>query len=88
MQIKGQYSLSDFRIKILGGYKLSDFNEEYEKIMRSPITQYTKDVKLAELMTIMEKEFSVPMLKDVEWERNNRKVIAMYRKISNSRKLV
>ncbi|QJX74728.1 hypothetical protein [Priestia megaterium] len=88
MQIQGQYSLSDFIIKISGGYKLSDFNEEYEKIMRSSITQYTKDVKLAELMTLIEGVFSVPLLRDEEWERNNKKVIAMYRKISNSRKLV
>lgn len=67
--------------------KLSGVNREYELIMHSADKQYDKDVKLSKLMTKMEREFSVPLLKNEQWERNNKKVIAMYRKISNSRKL-
>lgn len=68
--------------------KLSDVNREYELVMHSTDKQYDKNVKLSKLMTKMEREFSVPLLRNEEWERNNKKVIAMYRKISNSRKLV
>lgn len=44
-----------------------------------------KATKLANLMTDMERLYSIPMLKNEEWERENRKVIALYRKISRSR---
>ncbi len=38
-------------------------------------------------MTDMEGYFSIPMLKNEEWERENRKVMALYRKLSRSRAL-
>ncbi|SDM42089.1 hypothetical protein [Bacillus sp. OK048] len=64
---------------------LSDIEKEYATILHSSDEQ--KDVKLAGLMTKLEREFSIPMLKDEQWERNNKAVIAMYRKISISRDL-
>lgn len=90
MQIQGQYSLLDFSKKILGGHKLSDFNEEYEKIMRSSIKQSTKTNALAELMTLMEGRYSIILSTKEgwnEWKENNKEAYALYKKISDSRVL-
>jgi hypothetical protein len=64
---------------------LSDINKRYEEIMFSNESQQVKTTKLSRLMTEMEGMFSIPMLRDDEWESENRKVIALYRKISKSR---
>lgn len=70
-----------------GGNKLElkNINQIYENIIHSKLANDVKDQQLAELMTAMEKEYSIPLLRDQEWENQNRKVIAMYRKISESR---
>jgi hypothetical protein len=65
--------------------KLSDINKRYEEIMLSNDSQQVKTTKLSNLMTEMEGVFSIPMLRNDEWESENRKVIALYRKISKSR---
>lgn len=64
---------------------LTEINKEYEKIMSANLNPHNRAVKLAQLMTRMEGEYSIPMQKNVEWEQQNRKVIALYRKISLSR---
>lgn len=65
---------------------LSDYQKQYEDIIHSAFSEKTKDEKLANLMTELEKEFCIPILKDSKWENNNKKVIALYRKISMTRK--
>ncbi|MBG9728002.1 hypothetical protein ABD87_00150 [Lysinibacillus sphaericus] len=65
--------------------ELKKINQEYENIIHSGLASYVKDKKLSELMTVMEKKYSIPLLKNQEWENQNRKIIAMYRKISESR---
>lgn len=64
---------------------LSDYQREYESIIHAD--QPRKDILLADLMTEMEKQFKIPMLRNEEWERENVKVIAMYRKLSITRTL-
>jgi hypothetical protein len=64
---------------------LKEINQEYENIMHSNLSADKKTRMLSELMTQMEGEFSIPMLRKPEWENQNRKVIALYRKISRSR---
>ncbi|MEC0723107.1 hypothetical protein P8882_23165 [Bacillus haynesii] len=66
---------------------LSDYQKQYEDIIHSASSEKIKDEKLASLMTELEKEFCIPMLKNPKWERNNKKVIALYRKISMTRTL-
>ncbi|MGJ9460699.1 hypothetical protein [Oceanobacillus sp. CF4.6] len=66
---------------------LAWFNNEYEKVLHSGLSDSQKSKEYANLMTEMEYKFKVPMLKDPEWEKENRSVIALYRKISNSRDL-
>ena len=64
---------------------LKEINQEYENIIHSNLSNDKKSHKLARLMTQMEGEFSIPMLRNQEWENQNRKIIALYRKISRSR---
>jgi hypothetical protein len=64
--------------------KLSEYHQRYEQIMKMEPGR-ERDRLLAELMTMMEKEYRIPLLRDPEWEKKNRKVIALYRKISMSR---
>lgn len=66
---------------------LKEINERYEKIILSNTPQDEKDKQLAGLMSEIETDFNIPMLRRPEWERENRSVIALYRKIANSRKL-
>jgi len=66
---------------------LADYNKQYEDIIHSDLTDYQKGVRLGELMTVLEYEFRIPMLRNVAWEQENKTVIALYRKVSLSRKL-
>ncbi|GED34472.1 hypothetical protein BCE02nite_56130 [Brevibacillus centrosporus] len=68
--------------------RLSEIQREYEAILALDIKPFEKDKKLSALMTIMEGEFRIPLLRDKEWEENNKPVIAMYRKLSISRQTV
>lgn len=51
------------------------------------MNQELKDKKLSSLMDILEKKFNIPMIRDEEYEKRNRAVIALYRKIARSRSL-
>lgn len=70
--------------------KLSEINKintMYEEILHSDLSEDLKTQKFAELMTIMERKYKIPFLRDPEWEKENKAVISLYRKISLSRKL-
>ena len=66
---------------------LGQFNKRYEEIIHSNLSSNRKAVKLADLMTELEAEFKIPMVRNEKWEQENRAVIALYRKISMSRDL-
>ncbi|KZZ82531.1 hypothetical protein [Bacillus sp. SJS] len=66
---------------------LAIINEKYESILCSPLSSGEKSREYGQLMTLMEREFKIPALRDPEWEKENMAVIAMYRKISMSRDL-
>jgi hypothetical protein len=67
---------------------IKEYNERYEEILHSDdLNSKEKTMELADLMTDMEYEFKIPMLRNEEWEKDNKKVIALYRKISMSRDL-
>lgn len=65
--------------------KLHYFNQIYENIMHSDASQEEKDRQLARLMTELEKVFNIPVLRDPEWEKENKAVVALYKKVSMSR---
>ena len=66
---------------------LADINKEYEAVLHADLDQKQKNKKLSELMTYLELHYKVPILSDPEWERQNKAVIALYRKIAHSRNL-
>lgn len=68
--------------------KLKKFEQEFKNILeRQDLEQDRKDIQLSALMTDMEREFKIPMLKNEDYEKENKDVIALYRKISRSRQL-
>jgi hypothetical protein len=66
---------------------LDYFNQMYEDILQLKLSISKRDGKLAQLMTLMEQTFKIPMLRNLHWEEENNEVISLYRTISYSRKL-
>lgn len=66
---------------------LAEVQDRYETIMRLP-EGTERDKALSALMDFVQREFSVPLMEDIEWDRKNPSVIAMYRKISISRSIL
>ena len=62
------------------------FEKRYEEIMRDPSVRQ-REIRLGELMTEMEGVFKIPALKNTKWEKENPRVIELYRKVSDSRNL-
>ena len=64
---------------------LKEINADYEKVLQSDLSSREKTKKYVELMNELEQTYKIPALKDETYERENKKVIALYRKISMSR---
>lgn len=65
--------------------RLAEIHKKYEEIMQAKITSHERDRKLSALMTDMERQFKIPILRDESWEKDNKATIALYRKLSMSR---
>jgi hypothetical protein len=65
---------------------IKGFESRYEEIVREPSIR-RRDEQLRELMIEMEMIFKIPMLKNTTWEKENPRVIELYRKVSDSRNL-
>lgn len=65
--------------------RLKEFENQFKEIIKC--NDQRKDVQLAELMTKMERAFNIPILRDPEYEKNNRDVLELYLKVSMSREL-
>ncbi|MEK4031363.1 hypothetical protein MKZ02_23085 [Pseudobacillus sp. FSL P4-0506] len=66
---------------------LEEYNQRYETIIQGNFSDEQKDEMLASLMTEMEQAFDIPILRDEAWEAANKDVVALYRKVTMSRKL-
>jgi hypothetical protein len=66
---------------------LKEINADYEKVLQSDLSSEEKTKKYVELMNELEQTYKIPALKDETYERENKKVVALYRKISMSREL-
>lgn len=66
---------------------LKEINADYEKVLQSDLSSEEKTKKYVELMNELERAYKIPVLKDQAYERENKKVVALYRKISMSREL-
>lgn len=64
---------------------LKEINADYENVLHGNLSSQEKTTKYVELMNELERTYKVPALKDETYERENKKVIALYRKISMSR---
>lgn len=64
---------------------LPQINVAYEEIMQ--LSEPKKSHLLADLMSEMERDYKIPMVRSEAWEKENRVIIAMYRKLSISRDL-
>ena len=64
---------------------LSEINQQYQEITHSDMKEPTRSRKLAGLLTEMEAEYNIPMIRTEEWEIRNKAVFVLYRKISLSR---
>lgn len=68
--------------KLLNYFKKAIYVESDDSL-----TQDQKDLKLAQIMTEMEREYRIPIFRNLEWEQNNPKVIRTYREISSMRSI-
>lgn len=65
--------------------KLNYYHQIYESILLSDLSEKEKSRQFARLMSELEREYNIPVLRDEEWEKQNKAVVALYRKISMSR---
>lgn len=65
---------------------IEQFKSQYNAIMDSPPGRQ-RDLRLAALMTEMERQYRIPALKNTEWESANPAVADLYRKVSKARAL-
>lgn len=65
---------------------LSQIQKRYEDIMSGNMSRDERNRRLAALMTEMEAEYNIPLVRDEEWERRHKAIIALYRKISLTRR--
>lgn len=67
--------------------RLDEYETRFEFILEMDSKQSEKDFLLSGLMTDLERNFHVPMMKDEVWEQENPEVYALYQKVANSRLL-
>lgn len=62
---------------------ITHFHKQYEDIMK--LSEPQKTLRLSALMDDIQIHYNIPLIRDTEWEKNNRVIIALYRKVSMSR---
>lgn len=67
--------------------RLDEYETRFEFILEMDSKQSEKDLLLSGLMTDLERNFHVPMMKNKAWEQENPEVYALYRKVADSRSL-
>lgn len=65
---------------------LGEIQNQYERIMQQPEGP-ERDKSLSDLIDVAKREFDMPLIQNEAWERKNRAVIAMYKKLSMSRSM-
>lgn len=66
---------------------LNEYYQRYELILKMPIGLIEKDKMLSSLMTDLERNFHIPMIKDESWQKEHLSVHTLYTKVSESRSL-
>lgn len=65
---------------------ITTHREQFDAIMDSPPGRQ-RDLRLAALMSEMERKYRIPALKNTEWESANSAVAELYREVSQARAL-
>ena len=65
---------------------IEQFKAQYDAIMDS-VPGRQRDLRLAALMSEMERKYRIPALKDEQWESTNPAVAELYREVSQARAL-
>ncbi len=65
---------------------ITTYRAQYNAIMDSPPGRQ-RDLRLAALMTELERKYRIPALKNDEWESANPAVAEFYREVSKARAL-
>ncbi|WP_047794711.1 hypothetical protein [Exiguobacterium sp. JLM-2] len=65
---------------------ITTYRQQYEVIMDSPPGRQ-RDLRLAALMTDMERHFRIPAMQNKQWEASNPAVADLYREVSYARAL-
>lgn len=65
--------------------RLDEYEKRFEFILEMDSKKSEKNLLLSGLMTDLERNFHVPMMKNEAWEHENSEVYALYRKIADSR---
>lgn len=66
---------------------LNEYYQRYELILKMPIGVIEKDKMLSSLMTDLERNFHIPMIKNESWQQEHLSVHTLYTKVSESRSL-
>ncbi|MDI3235955.1 hypothetical protein QK289_13140 [Exiguobacterium antarcticum] len=65
---------------------LLSFQKSFNRILKEDYGT-TRDFKLANLMTEMEKVLQIPILRNEQWELKHQEEISLYRQVSDARNL-
>lgn len=65
--------------------RLDEYETRLEFILEMDSKQSEKDKLLSGLMTDLERNFHIPMVRDEVWEQENLEVYSLYRKVADSR---
>ncbi|MCW1312667.1 MAG: hypothetical protein OH338_04545 [Candidatus Parvarchaeota archaeon] len=65
---------------------ISEIKAEFEVVNQEP-SSTKKDKKLSKLMTELERDYKIPMLRDKDFEDQNKELIEIYKKISFAREV-
>ncbi len=65
---------------------ITAYRQQYDAIMDSPPGRQ-RDLRLAALMSELERKFRIPALKNTDWETSNPVVADLYKEVSYARAL-
>ena len=65
--------------------RIAKMHKQYEEILHGMPPGIEQDMAFSKLMDRIAMQFDIPPVHDPEWEKQNRSVIAFYRKVAESR---
>lgn len=67
--------------------EMQAYTNRFKEIIGSKAPDDIKDIRLANLMTDLERAYRIPFLRDEEFERENPQLMMLYRTVSEARNL-